>query len=190
MHQCMHIIIRSLSRWSRLVGPCPAFRNVDFRIIMTCGMHTEIIVARAGVRRTTPRPPYPNSSSSKRRITSSDSGPAVAMWPLCYVPAPTVGPLGTVGTGTAFQVHTLPSNFGVAYHHQQQRTFQTLPASYVISSRAYHGDFGINGGDLSRINCNDLRYNGCDLRINARDISFIPSMIYVSDFSCSLVFLS
>lgn len=148
---------------------------------MTCGMHTEIIVARVGVRRTTPRPLYPNSSS-KRRITSSVSGPAVAMWPLCYVPAPTVGPLGTVGTGTAFQVHTLPSNFGVASHQQHHRTFQTLPASYVISSRAYHGDLRINGSDVGYHNC-DLRINARDLRF--RDVPFIPSMVYVSVYILS-----
>lgn len=165
MHPCIHtIIIRTLSRWSRLVRP-----HLDSRIIMTCGMHTEIIVARVGVRRTTPRPPYPNSSS-KRRITSSVSGPAVAMWPLCYVPAPTVGPLGNLGTGTAFQVHTLPSNFGVASHQSHHRTFQTLPASYVISNgRAYHGDLRINGGDL---------------RFNIRDVPFVPSMVYVSVSRC------
>lgn len=173
-----HIIIRTLSRWSRLVRP-PRVPHLDPRIIITCGMHTEIIVARVGVRRTTPRPPYPNSSS-KRRITSSVSGPAVAMWPLCYVPAPTVGPLGNLGTGTAFQVHTLPSNFGVASHQPHHRTFQTLPASYVISNgRAYHGDLRINRSDVEYHNC-DLRINAGDLRINVRDVPFIPSMVYVS----------
>lgn len=161
----------SLSRWSRLGRPCPASRS---RIIMTCGMHTEIIVARVGVRRTTPRPLYPNSSSTKRRITSLVSGPAVAMWPLCYVPAPTVGPLGNIGTGTAFHVHTLPSNFGVASHHHHHKTFQTLPASYVISSRAYHSDLRINGRE---------GYHNANLRINRGDFPLMPPWIYVSQFS-------
>lgn len=185
MHPYIHkIIIRTLkpmvSSWSDREDRVSRMssRNLDSRriiIIMTCGMHTEIIVARAGVRRTTPRPPYPNSSaaSSKRRITSSVSGPAVAMWPLCYVPAPNVGSLGT---GTAFQVHTLPSNFGVPTHHQQLRTFQTLPASYVINSRAYHGDLRINGGEFHRMNASEYR-------VNVRNVPFIPSVVYVSDIT-------
>lgn len=171
---------------------------------MTCGMHTEIIVARVGVRRTIPRPLYPNSSS-KRRISSSVSGPAVAMWPLCYVPAPTVGPLGAIGgtaTGTnatAFQVHTLPSNFGVAsssYHHLQQRTFQTLPASYVISCAgnrgggAYHDDLRINGcSEIGYHNGGDLGINSSDLRFRVPDFPFIPSLIYVSILMSSRAFM-
>lgn len=152
-------------------------------------------MVRVGVRRTIPRPLYPNSS--KRRITSSLSGPAVAMWPLCYVPAPTVGPLGAIGStatgtnATAFQVHTLPSNFGVAsssYHYLQQRTFQTLPASYVIScggargSGAYHGDLRINGCSKIGYNHNggDLGINSSNLRFRVRDLPFIPPLIYVS----------
>lgn len=66
MHPCIHIIYEFSADgldWSDRVP------LLDSRIIMTCGMYTEIIVARVGVRRTTPRPLYPNSSSTKRSIT-------------------------------------------------------------------------------------------------------------------------
>lgn len=78
---------------------------------VTCGMHTEIKVARAGrVRRT---------DQGRHRLLEQ---PSVEMWPLCYVPAP------------ALQVHTLPSYRNAQPNYNSiQTNFQTLPASYIIN---------------------------------------------------------
>lgn len=96
---------------------------------VTCGMHTEIKVARAGrVRRT--------DQGRHRPLLQ----PPVEMWPLCYVPAP------------ALQVHTLPSYRNAPSNYAIQTNFQTLPASYILNTQqqyraaaapppAYHYDF-------------------------------------------------